>query len=50
MNEIINLSFTLPELKVLDAGLSELPYKISAPVIQSINQQLSKVQPTKPDK
>lgn len=49
MNETINLSFTLPELKVIDAALSELPYRVSAPVIQSINQQLYEIQSKKTD-
>lgn len=36
-----NLKVSDNELRVIDAALAEMPYRIAAPVIQQINQQLS---------
>lgn len=36
----MNFQFTNEELKVLDKALQQLPYFMSAPVINSINKQI----------
>lgn len=40
MPDYFLLNLSLKDLQVIDAALTEMPYKISAPVIQRINQQL----------
>ena len=37
---MITLEFTIEELKVIDTALQEMPYKMVAPVISSINKQI----------
>lgn len=41
MNKIV-LEFTDQEMGVINAALMELPYRLSAPILQSINLQLVK--------
>jgi hypothetical protein len=41
MAETIDLKFTLDDLKIIDAALAEMPYRIAAPLISSINFQLN---------
>lgn len=36
----VTLSFTMEQMRVIDMALSELPFKVSAPLIQDINAQL----------
>lgn len=38
----ITLTFTQQQMQVLNAALMELPFKISAPVIQHINAEIQK--------
>lgn len=38
----INLSFTSEQLAVVNAALSEIPYRIAAPLIQDINAQIQR--------
>lgn len=40
MTDQFSITLTLAELQVIDAALAETPYRIAAPVIQRINQQL----------
>lgn len=40
MNEH-TLTLTVAELQVIDAALQELPYRVAAPVVASINAQLA---------
>ena len=41
MNKI-TLTFTQEQLQVLNAALVEIPYRIAAPLISSINSQIQK--------
>jgi hypothetical protein len=38
----ITLSFTQEQLQVLNAALLELPYRVAAPLISSINSQIQR--------
>jgi hypothetical protein len=38
----INLSLTKEQLSAINAALMELPYRISAPLIQDINMQIQR--------
>jgi hypothetical protein len=38
------ITFTEQQLQVLNAAIVELPYRISAPLIQHINQQIKEQQ------
>ena len=38
----ITLTFTQQQMQVLNSALMELPFKISAPVIQHINAEIQK--------
>jgi hypothetical protein len=42
MNEFkkTQLTFTADELKILNAALGEIPYRVAAPLIASINRQI----------
>lgn len=42
MNNTFQLNLDLNQLRVIDAALLEMPYKIAAPVIKDINEQLAK--------
>ena len=37
----MNVKFNEQQLQVLNAAIVELPYRLSAPLIQHINQQIS---------
>ena len=37
---MINLQFTENELRVIDRALQEMPFRMAAPVIQSMNAQI----------
>lgn len=39
---IYTIEFNEKELQILNAAIIELPYKIAYPLIQSINEQISK--------
>lgn len=41
----ITLDFTAEELAVIDAALGELPFKLAAPLVESINRQLRALRP-----
>lgn len=36
----LTLKLTIEELKTIGAGLSELPYKIAAPLVDKLQQQI----------
>lgn len=38
----ITLSFTQEQLQILNAALLEVPYRLAAPLISSINSQIQK--------
>jgi hypothetical protein len=40
MLENLKLEFTIDDMQVIDSALAEMPYRISAPVIERINKQL----------
>ncbi len=40
---MITLTFTEQQMQVLNAALVELPFRVAAPVINSINQQLAQL-------
>ena len=40
----MKIEFNKQQLQVLSAALAELPYRISAPLIQHINQQIHEQQ------
>lgn len=40
MSNQIDFSLSLDDLKVIDAALAEMPYRLAAPVVAKINQQL----------
>ena len=42
MPDVVEFKISLSDLQVIDAALSEMPYRIAAPVILRINQQLQK--------
>lgn len=37
----ISLSLSVEQMKVLDAALQELPFKVAAPLIAEINRQIA---------
>jgi len=40
MTETVQLTFTQEDMRVLDLALVELPYKMAAPLINKINEQI----------
>lgn len=40
MSDQISISLSVNELQVIDAALAEMPYRLAAPVINKINEQL----------
>lgn len=40
----MQIDFTLKELQILDKALQQMPYYLAAPVIASINKQISEQQ------
>ena len=40
MANTIDLKLSIEDLQIIDAALAEMPYRIAAPVIQRMNQQL----------
>jgi 16S rRNA A1518/A1519 N6-dimethyltransferase RsmA/KsgA/DIM1 with predicted DNA glycosylase/AP lyase activity len=44
------LEFDEQQLTILDRAVAELPYKIAAPLVQSINQQLKTLQDARSQK
>lgn len=42
------LTFTEEQMAVLDKALQEVPFRFSAPIIRSINEQIMKAQALKP--
>jgi len=48
--ECFNLKLTPEQLQVISAALSEMPYRLAAPLIDEINRQLRQQQgETKPE-
>ena len=44
---MFNLTFTPEQMKVLSDALSEMPFKIAAPLINDINAQITNAQQNK---
>jgi len=42
MKTVISLNFTQEELQVLNAAIGEIPYRVAAPLIASINSQIQR--------
>ena len=45
----VNLKLTEDHLRIIGAALSEMPYRVAAPVLAEINRQLAAQQPKPED-